>query len=125
MQAKILLVDDEPYIRELYAHILTGQGCTIVQADNGEDAYVKICSDEQYDLILLDIMLPKLTGMKILEKLKAEGKSDKIKQIILLTNVDEDKTLAEGVSYGIRGYLIKSQNPPEKLAEQIAALLTK
>lgn len=123
MQAKILLVDDEPYIRQLYAHILSGQGHSVVEVDNGEDAYEKIIGDEVYDLILLDIMLPKLDGMKILEKLKSEGKQDKIKQIILLTNLDEDNTVAQGVSLGVRGYLVKSQNPPEKLVEQITAFL--
>lgn len=123
MQAKILLVDDEPYIRQLYAHILSGKGHSVTEVDNGDEAYDKICGSEEYDLILLDIMLPKLSGIKILEKLKSEGKQEKIKQIILLTNLDEDGTVAQGLSFGVRGYLVKSQNPPEKLSEQIEAFL--
>lgn len=121
MSAKILLVEDDKYIRELYAHILSKQH-TIDEADNGEDAYRKI-TDGSYDLVLLDIMIPKINGLQILEKLKTESKLDKIKQIILLTNVDEESTVAQGVSYGVRGYLVKSQNPPEKLADQITAFL--
>ncbi|MBI1862821.1 response regulator [Candidatus Microgenomates bacterium] len=122
MQAKILIVDDEQYIRELYAHILTAAGHIVEESANGQDAFTKI-SGGDYNLILLDIMIPALDGIQLLERLQKEGHGAKIKQIILLTNLDEERTVAQGVSFGIRGYLVKSQNPPEKLTRKIAELL--
>lgn len=119
---KILLVEDEKFIRDLYVHILASFGYTIDESDNGEDAYARIIQTE-YDIILLDIMIPKLDGLQILEKLQKENKTEKFKQIILLTNLEEEATIERGVSYGIRGYLVKSQNPPEKLAKQIEELM--
>jgi CheY-like chemotaxis protein len=122
MQVKILIVEDEKYIRGLYTHILKQSGHIVEEAENGEEAYDKIASSD-YDLVLLDIMLPKMDGLQVLAKLQSEGKSEKIKQIVLLTNVDEKATFEQGVSYGVRGYWVKSQNPPEKLVEQISELL--
>jgi two-component system response regulator ResD len=115
---KILLVEDELYIRELYARALRQEGYDVEEVDNGEDGFNKI-RDNDYDLILLDIMLPKLNGLQVLENLKSENMEEKNSKIILLTNLDQALTIANGVSQGVRAYYVKSQYTPEKLKKEV------
>lgn len=116
---KILIVEDELYIRELYARALRQEGYEVEESDNGEDALNKI-KENEYDLILLDIMIPKLNGLQVLENLKADNMEDKNSKIILLTNLDQALTIADGVSYGVRAYYVKSQYTPDKLKKEVA-----
>ncbi len=119
---KILIVEDELFIRELYVKVLEEDGYEIDQAEDGEIAYQKI-HQGGYDLVLLDIMLPKMDGMAILEKLQTEPTINLNKAIVLLTNLDQELTIAKGVSLGIRGYIIKSQSTPKQLKEEVAQYL--
>ena len=68
---KILVVEDEEYIRDLYVQILQKEGYLVDSASDGEEAFMKM-SKKEYDLILLDIILPKIDGLQVLEKLKKE-----------------------------------------------------
>jgi len=115
---KILLVEDELFIRELYARALLKDGYDIEQVDDGLEAYKRM-SQGGYDLVLLDVMLPRLDGIDILNKLKNQPPKQPNKGIIVLTNLDEELTIAKGISMGIRGYLIKSQCTPDNLREEV------
>lgn len=122
VKKKILIVEDELFIRELYVKVLEEDGYDIDQAEDGEIAYEKIHKGG-YDLVLLDIMLPKMDGMAILEKIQSEQPLAPNKAIVFLTNLDQELTIAKGVSLGIRGYIIKSQSTPKQLKEEVAQYL--
>src|SRR3989338_3498600 len=115
---KLLIVEDELFIRELYVKVLEEDGYEIDEAEDGEIAYQKIHAGG-YDLVLLDIMLPKMDGLSILEKLQTEPPLKPNNAIVLLTNLDQELTIAKGVSLFIRGYIIKSQNTPKQLKEEV------
>ncbi|PJE58275.1 MAG: response regulator [Candidatus Portnoybacteria bacterium CG10_big_fil_rev_8_21_14_0_10_36_7] len=118
---KILIVEDETYIRDLYVQILLKEGYLVDSASDGEEAYVKI-SKKEYDLILLDIILPKIDGLQVLEKLKKE--SIKISApVVLLTNLSQEVVVAKAVDYGVRGYMVKSDLTPQDIINEVRGYL--
>lgn len=120
--ARILLVEDDQFIREIYNETLTSAGFQVVETLNGEEAYLKIKS-EQFDLILLDIVLPKITGLQLAKKLLAEGYNLK-SSIVFTTNSDALSDLDEAMKFGA-GYIIKSSVTPEELVQKIKEFLEK
>lgn len=119
---KVLIVEDEEFIRDLYVQTLKEQNLDVQAVGDGETAF-NAMHEGGFDLVLLDIMLPKMDGLAILEKLQTEQPLKPNKVIILLTNLDQELTIAKGVSLGIRGYLIKSQITPKQFKEEVLAYL--
>lgn len=115
---KILIIEDETFIRELYARILRNQGYEVDEAADGEAGYEAILNGT-YDLVLLDIMLPKIDGIAILQKLQEQQKGKLITPIVVLSNLDEELTIAKSVALGIRGYIVKSQCSNEQLKKEV------
>jgi DNA-binding response OmpR family regulator len=113
----ILLVEDDTDIRMVYAEVLRDAGFKVVEAKDGDIGLKRAFSDE-WDLMLLDIMLPGEDGMKILKHIKSNDKH-KAKPVILLTNLDSPSIINEGFNLGADGYLIKSEITPDKILEEV------
>lgn len=113
----IIVVEDEKDLRELYVQILSQQGFEVDQAVDGEEGYMKL-SKKTYDLVLLDIILPKMDGLQLLEKLKNESK-DISKSVVLLTNLSQDIIISKAVAYGVKGYMVKSDLTPPQIIEEV------
>lgn len=124
MQKKrILLIEDETDLRELYSSLLEEEGYEVEVAADGKTGLQKI-RQGGYDLVLLDIMLPFLDGLEILENLTAEkNPNQSAKTIVLLTNLAQDQTIAKAMEFGVRGYMVKSDYDPEQLLDTIASFL--
>ncbi len=120
-QARILIVEDEEYLRELYQEVLSDQGYFVDTAENGNEGLAKI-QQGGWDLVMLDIILPGIDGISIMRQIKASPAKLPNKKIIFLTNLDKDKEMQEGLSLG-DGYFIKSQITPGNLVEQIKAYI--
>ena len=118
---KILVVEDEEYIRDLYVQILRKEGYLVDSASDGEEAYMKM-SKKEYDLILLDIILPKIDGLQVLEKLKKESKTISA-PVVLLTNLSQEVVVAKAVDYGVRGYMVKSDLTPSDILTEVRGYL--
>lgn len=116
-QARILIVEDEEYLRELYQEVLSDQGYFVDTAENGNEGLAKI-QQGGWDLVMLDIILPGIDGISIMRQIKATPAKLPNKKIIFLTNLDKDKEMQEGLSLG-DGYFIKSQITPGNLIDQI------
>ena len=121
-QKKLLVVEDEEYLRDLYVEILTHEGYAVDQASDGEHGY-ELMNKGGYDLVLLDIMLPKLDGFQILEKLQNKPPEKPNKAVLILTNLSKDINIAKGISLGARGYLIKTDSTPDKVIEEVKTYL--
>lgn len=120
-QKKVLLVEDEPLLIDLYSEAFENEGFNLVVADDGNVGLKK--ANDLPDLILLDILLPGMNGFEVLSRLKKNAKTKDI-PVIVLTNLgseqtDKDKRLA--LSLGAVDYLVKSYHTPEELA----AIITK
>jgi DNA-binding response OmpR family regulator len=119
---KILVVEDEEYLRDLYVEILTKEGYTIEQASDGQEG-LELMRKGGYDLVLLDIMLPKLDGFQILEKLQLEPPSSPNKAVLILTNLGKEVNVARGISLGARGYLTKTDTTPDQVIKEVKSYL--
>ena len=113
--AKILVVEDEKYMRDLYIKLLQEEGYEVDWAADGVSAYEKIIPGK-YDLVLLDLMLPKMDGISIIKKLLEKYKSiNNLPKIVVLTNLGTDKIMMEAITLGVRGYILKSEVAPDKI----------
>lgn len=121
---KILIVEDDAFLRQIYLDTVTAQGYAGDIAVDGEEGFTKI-KQGNYDLVLVDILMPKLNGFEMLEKLKADPdyKSNN-KPFVFLTNLDNESDIKRALSLG-QGYLIKSQINPGDLAREIKMYLEK
>lgn len=116
--SKILLVDDDPELSSLYQELLVGEGYQVETALNGETALEKI-SAGGYDLILLDIMMPKIDGLEILRKLKSMEPSPKNGKIVMLSALDQVQIINEARRLGADGFLHKPDLTPEQFLDEI------
>lgn len=119
---KILVVEDEVFLRDLYLEILTDAGFTVDTASDGEEAFTKM-KQGGYDLVLLDIMLPKKDGIQILKELKVVPPISPNKAILILTNLGQETVISEGIALGVRGYLVKSDYTPDQLITEVRRVL--
>jgi|SRR3989344_1219932 len=124
--AKILLVEDDQFTRELYDEVLIGEGYDVTTAINGEEGLSKI-EEGGYDLILLDVMMPKKDGLEVLRSLKDEPPKAKNGPIVLLTNLTNDPVFnsAYGLNVGVTDHLVKSDITPGDLVVKVKNYLEK
>ena len=116
--AKILVVDDEPNIREVVGQYLRRDGYAVVSAADGEEA-LRAYKREQPDLVVLDLMLPKLGGLEVYRRLlDAEGRVP----LIMLTARGEEEDRIVGLSMGADDYVVKPFSPRELVARVGAVL---
>lgn len=120
--AKILVIEDDTYIRDLYEEILKGEGYDVSVAVDGEDGVVK-ARDGGYDLVLLDVMMPKLNGLQVLQKLNEQAPQVPNKKIVLLTNLAQDPVVAEALKTGASDFLLKADLNPGQLVEKVKGYL--
>lgn len=116
-QAKILVVDDEERIRRLLRMYLEREDYIIEEAENGEEALVKALS-EDYDLILLDIMMPGMDGIEVCKQLREK----KATPVIMLTAKGEETNRVQGFEVGTDDYIVKPFSPREVVL-RVKALL--
>jgi DNA-binding response OmpR family regulator len=118
----VLLVEDEQYLRELYQEILTEQGYKVETASDGEEGFNKV-KQGGWDLVILDIILPKMNGLEIMRKLRNEPPLQPNKKVVFLTNLDKDEEIKEALQLG-DGYFIKSQITPGSLVNELKNYLS-
>lgn len=118
LQPHVLLVDDDRGLRELLAEYLTGNGCAVALAGNGEEALEQIRQDETLNLVVLDIMMPGLSGLEVLPAIRARTRIP----VIMLTGRGDDIDRILGLEMGADDYLPKPCNPRELLARIKAVL---
>jgi DNA-binding response OmpR family regulator len=120
MGKTILLVEDETMIREMYDLVLKQKGYTVIQAEDGEVALkYLLSSDTHIDLVLLDVMIPKVDGLNVLKQMKAQSSPTKDVPVFLLTNLGQEDLITEAITVGAIKYLIKSNMIPKQLVEEI------
>ncbi len=102
---RILIVDDEPDIRGYLAAKLERKGFIAQQADNGHSALESV-QNQKPDLIILDVLMPKMDGFELLQKLKSDSRLSDI-PVIMLTIKKDRKSLDKGISLGADFYLPK------------------
>lgn len=120
---KVILIEDEESIRELYKRQLILSGLQVDAFATGKDGLNAIING-QYDLILLDIMLPDINGLEILKESKKNDKTKTI-PVVLLTNLGQDAVIKEGFQLGAEGYILKAAYTPDQIIQEIKNILQK
>ncbi len=125
MKKRILLIEDEIFIRELYEKVLQGAGYEVTGVQDGQEGLNKSRSDT-FDMILLDIMLPKMTGIDVLKEIKKDPNENLRKvPIYLLTNLGQESIIKEAFKIGADGYLLKAKYLPNQIVGEIDAFFKK
>lgn len=120
---KVLLVEDEKEIRELYAQYLGDMGYTVISAEDGNVALQKAVAEE-WDIMLLDIMLPGQDGIQVLKMVKANERL-RDRPVIALTNLNIESVVNEIFDLGADGFLVKSEITPDKIVNEVETVLQK
>lgn len=120
---KILLVEDDTFLLGMYATKFELDGFKVIMAEDGEKA-IRAALKELPDIILLDIILPKLNGFEVLKQLKLEPTTAEI-PVILLTNLSQKDEIEQGLKIGAEDYLIKAHFMPSEVVEKIKKILKK
>lgn len=117
----ILLVEDDEFLAELYATKLNLEGFEVLSAADGKKG-LKLAQDKHPDVVLLDIILPKLDGFEVLQALKDDPATKEI-PVILLTNLNQRDEVKRGLGLGAADYLIKAHFMPSEVVKKIKALV--
>ncbi len=120
---KILLVDDDLFLRDMYATKFTGCGYEVETADGGYSALLLLEKGNKYDLVLLDMVMPGSSGVEILKTIK-EKFPDQIKRAVFLTNQGEESDVREATEAGADGYIIKADSIPSEVVEKIEVIMS-
>lgn len=113
----ILCIEDEHFISELYARALSKSGYHVTSMSDGRKGLVE-AETNKYDIILLDLMVPNLTGIEILRKLRDPARVPPIKsKIIITTNLEQRQDVRAEIEQQADGYLIKAEITPHELVD--------
>jgi CheY-like chemotaxis protein len=119
---KILLVDDDPLLVRMYHKKLQNDGYEVDTASDGMEALEKLPNFFP-DLILLDMMMPKMNGLEMLQKLQSNEKTKKI-PVIMLTNVSsKDANAEKALEFGAVAYIVKAGNRPKVVVDKVKEIL--
>ena len=118
---KILFIEDESALQKTFGEILKQEGYEMISALDGETG-LRLAKSEKPDLILLDLILPKMHGFEVLKKLKGDKETKDI-PVIVLTNLEKIEDVDKALELGATTYLIKAQYSLEEVVEKIKKVL--
>ncbi|HSW37024.1 MAG TPA: response regulator [Candidatus Saccharimonadales bacterium] len=114
---KLLVVEDEHFISELYNRALTSAGYQVTIEPDGQKA-LALAQSNQYDIILLDLMVPSLTGIEILRALRDPARTPDLKaKIIITTNLEQREDVRADIEKQADGYIVKAELTPREIVQ--------
>lgn len=120
---KILLIDDDITFKKTVGDFLRNIGYEIVTAGDGKEG-LEIVDKEKPDLILLDLMMPNIGGMDFLKILQKDKESNKI-PVLISSNFSSVNKMTEGIEFGVRGYIVKSEESLETIKNAVESIIGK
>ncbi len=117
----ILIVEDDPVLLKMYSEKFSFEGFKVLNARDGEEA-LKVSLSEHVDVILLDIMLPRMSGTDFLAMLRQNPKGKSV-PVVALTNLTADEERQKAIKLGVEEYLVKAMQTPEKVVEIVKKYL--
>lgn len=118
---KILLVEDDPLITEIYTTKLNECDFEVVAVPDGEAAFKELKAN-QFELLVLDIVLPELTGFELLKRIRNQAKLKKLK-VLILSNLGQKSDIERAQKFGVSKYLIKANFTPSEVVGEVRKLL--
>ena len=118
---KILLVEDDEFLRQIIGKNLSDSGYSVIMAVNGKDAIERMIADKP-DLVLLDLLLPEVDGFEVLKQAKQNKEISNI-IIVALSNLTQQSDITRALELGAADYFIKSQFTSKEIEEKIKGML--
>jgi DNA-binding response OmpR family regulator len=118
----VLLVEDDIFLRELVGIKLRESKYQVIEASNGKEGLEKLLAQE-YDIVLLDIMLPIKTGFEVLEEYKKKKPDTINSKIVIMSNLNEQNYITKALKLGAIDYVIKAHYSPTEIVAKINQLL--
>jgi two-component system phosphate regulon response regulator PhoB len=118
---RILLVEDDRFLRRACEASLRQRGLTVTTAADGEEG-LRLARSERPDLILLDMLMPKLSGLEVLRALRGDAETRNV-PVLILSNSSREQDIAEVTTLGVSGYFVKSNLSLQELGELVGRLL--
>ena len=119
----VLIIEDDGFLASIYAQKLEVEGFDVSFATNGEDG-LKLAQKDKPDLVLLDLLMPKMNGFEVLEAMKADASLAPI-PVLVLTNLGQREDVERCIKLGAAGYVIKAHSLPEETVNRIKEILGK
>ncbi len=120
---KLLLVDDDAFLLDMYAAKFTEEGHTVVPAKNAEQALEVLRGGETFDVILFDMVMPGLSGLELAKAIKAEQLGGPKLVCIVLSNQGEQSDIEAAHEAGVAGYIVKAESIPSQVIEKVTHIL--
>ncbi|HSX57669.1 MAG TPA: response regulator [Candidatus Saccharimonadales bacterium] len=117
---KILIIEDDQFIRDLYVHQLKKSGYNISSTPSGQEG-LEALGKNNYDLLMLDLNIPDVSGFQILEHLQKNPKEGM--PILILSNVAQDEFVNKGLEMGASAFIIKSNYTPDRVVAEVKSLI--
>ncbi len=119
---KVLCIEDEHFISELYVRALTRAGYEVTVEVDGQRG-LELAQTDQFDIILLDLMVPTITGIEVLRHLRSSAETPKLRaKIIITTNLEQREDMRADIERQADGYLVKAEITPRELVEFLNAI---
>lgn len=120
---RILLIEDDRFLRRACEASLTQRGFLVISANDGEEG-LRLAKSELFDLILLDLLMPKKPGIEVLAELRAEGPPKADIPVMILSNSSREEDKRRAVEFGAVGYYVKANLSLKALGDEINRLLS-
>jgi len=120
-QKKILLVDDDNFLLDMYSMKFTREGYNVVTATSPDDAIEKLDGGYNPDILIFDLIMPKMNGIELFKKLKEDGLVNETVNVIL-TNQGKASDLEQVKDLGVDGYIVKALHTPSEVVEKVTEI---
>lgn len=121
---KLLLIDDDAFLRDMYAIKFSENGYKVEVADGASAALLKIEQNQDFDIILLDMIMPGMSGVELIKEIKTQFPDIKA-ECIVLSNQGQSEDIREATEAGAVGYIIKAESVPSDVVKKVEALSKK
>lgn len=118
MAKKVLLIEDDVFVSDIYSRELKKSGYDVTVAEDGLEG-IEQTKENQFDLILLDIMMPKKTGIDVLKEIRTPTAKAKDTPVYLLTNLGQGSIIRQAIEIGAQGYLLKARVLPSQVLQAV------
>ncbi len=121
---KILLVDDDAFLRDMYTTKFIDHGHTVDVSDGSATTISKLEQGTSYDLIILDMVMPGTSGVELLQIIRQKF-PDQVKACIFLSNQGQEEDIREATEAGAIGYIIKAESIPSEVVKRVDEIMSK
>lgn len=121
-QYKIIIVDDDDFLVNMYATKFGNSGVLVEVCKSGEALLEKLTTGAKAHLILLDIIMPNMSGIEVLKKMREQKLGEGI-PVVMLTNQNDEKDIEETKKLGIAGYIVKAAATPSEVVDEVMKII--